>query len=294
MGLMHTEKKKKDAYILITGASSGIGKEFAIQLARKGYPLILVARREERLKQLESQLRLSYGARCLVWKADLSSEKACRRLFERLEPYRLGMLINNAGFGSCGTFIKSEPERDMEMIDVNIRAMHILMRLALEKLKKQNYADILDCISDDEETAGRCQERSADVYDNCILNVASSAGLLPGGPYMATYYATKAYIASLSQAVAEEERQLGSGIHVSCLCPGPVDTEFNEKAQVRFALKGISPEHCVRSALSGVRRRKTVIVPGVTMKLAVFGSRFLPRSVLNRITSHQQKKKIYR
>ncbi len=273
MNTSQVQKNKKDAYILITGASSGIGREFAIQLAREGYPLILTARREARLATLAKQLHNRYGVDCVVLQADLSDEQACRQLLDRVKRYRLGMLVNNAGFGDCAPFAEADMDKEMEMIDVNVRAMHILTKLALERFREQSH--------------------KSSCYDRCILNVASSAGLLPAGPYMATYYATKAYIASLTQAIAREEQQAGSGIYVGCLCPGPVDTEFNVRANVKFALAGMSARECVRCALSGVRRRKTVIVPGVSMKLAICGARFFPRSVVNRMTSHQQMKKIY-
>ena len=125
-----------------------------------------------------------------------------------------------------------------------------------------------------------------------ILNVASSAGLLPAGPYMATYYATKAYIASLTRAVALELKQRGSRVYVGALCPGPVNTEFNAVANVEFALAGITPEYCVRYALKQMKRRKVVIVPTLTLKAVTTCGRFIPQKVLIAITAHQQKKKL--
>lgn len=123
-----------------------------------------------------------------------------------------------------------------------------------------------------------------------ILNVASSAGLIPAGPYMAAYYASKAYVASLSRAVACELRQSHSHVYVGCLCPGPVDTEFNDVANVRFALKGISAEYCANYAIDRMMKHKTVIVPTLRMKLATTCGRFLPQSLYIKIVSHQQKK----
>jgi short-subunit dehydrogenase len=152
------------------------------------------------------------------------------------------------------------------MMDVNIRAMHILFKKMLQKMQKEN--------------------------GGYILNVASSAGLLPAGPYMSTYYATKAYVSSLTQAVARELKEQGSRVYVGALCPGPVDTEFNDVANVKFALKGISAEYCVEYALKQMIKRKTVIVPTLAMKASTVAGRIAPRSLSIKVTSGQQKKKL--
>ena len=204
----------KKTYAVITGASSGIGMAFARQLAAEGYRLVLVARRENRLQALAEELKKS-GTESMVITADLSEKEACYRLMQQLEPVPVGILINNAGFGDCGSFLETDAEKEMQMIDVNVKAMHLLMKLMLRRMEKQE--------------------------GGYILNVASSAGLLPAGPYMATYYATKAYMASLTRAVALELKQRGSRVYVGALCPGPVNTEFNEVANVEFALAGITP-----------------------------------------------------
>jgi len=135
-------------------------------------------------------------------------------------------------------------------------------------------------------------QRMVAVDSGSILNVASSAGLLPGGPYMATYYATKAYVTSLTRAVAVELREKKSHVRVHALCPGPVDTEFNANADVVFALKGISAKDCVKAAIKGMDKRGVIIVPNFTMKLAVIAGYILPRSLAVKITGHQQKKKL--
>ena len=124
-----------------------------------------------------------------------------------------------------------------------------------------------------------------------ILNVASSAGLLPAGPYMATYYATKSYVVSITKAVAEELKEQGSNIYVGALCPGPVDTEFNENADVIFALRGITPRFCVKEAIHGMKKKQVIIVPSLKMKLAVMGQKLLPANILMKIVAKQQKKK---
>ena len=121
--------------------------------------------------------------------------------------------------------------------------------------------------------------------------MASSAGLIPAGPYMATYYATKAYVTSLTRAVARELKEQKSKVYIGCLCPGPVDTEFNDVANVQFALKGISPSYCANYAIDKMKKRKVVIVPSLKMKMAMFGGRLIPDDLYIKIAGHQQKKK---
>lgn len=249
-------------YAVVTGASSGIGMEFARQLAKKGYSLVLTARREERLKELAKELPVE----CKIILADLSKEEECRRLFEEIKDLKIAVFINNAGFGDCGKFIDSSLAKELDMIRVNIEAMHVLMKLMLQKMQEKN--------------AGY------------ILNVASSAGLLPAGPYMSTYYATKAYVTSLTRGVAEELREAGSKVYVGCLCPGPVDTEFNAVANVEFALKGIRAKDCVAYALKQMSHRQTVIVPTLLMKLATTSGRMIPQKLCVQIAAGQQKKKM--
>lgn len=191
----------KKSYAVITGASSGIGMAFARQLAAEGYRLVLVARREDRLQELAQELQKK-GTESIVISADLSQKEACYHLMQQIEKLPVGILINDAGFGDCGSFLETDADKEMQMIDVNVKAMHLLMKLMLRRMEKQE--------------------------GGYILNVASSAGLLPAGPYMAAYYATKAYIASLTRAVALELKQRGSRVYVGALCPGPVNTEFKQ------------------------------------------------------------------
>ena len=153
------------------------------------------------------------------------------------------------------------------MVQLNVKALHILMKLMLRQMQ---------------EAGG-----------GYILNVASSAGLMPAGPYMATYYATKSYVTSLTQAVAQELREEGSRVYVGCLCPGPVDTEFNSVANVEFALKGISAGYCAAYALEQMAKRQVVIIPTRLMQAAMLGGRFLPQSLYVKIAARQQKKKLY-
>lgn len=249
-------------YAVITGASAGLGTEFARQLADKGYKLILTARREERLKDLAESL----PAECVIIPADLSRKEECLRFFERIKEYKIDIFINNAGFGDCNSFLESDLDMELAMVDVNIKAMHILCKKMLQKMQEENHG--------------------------YILNVASSAGLLPAGPYMATYYATKAYVSSLTQAVASELKEMGSKVYVGALCPGPVDTEFYDVANVQFTLKGITPEYCVEYAIKQMIKRQTVIVPTLLMKASTTMGRLAPRNLAIKITAGQQKKKL--
>ena len=256
----------KKLYAVITGASSGIGKAFAYQLAEEGYPLILTARRKERLEKLKSELKKK-GTESIVIPADLSKAEECDRLIKELDEYPVAVFINNAGFGDCGSFLETDVRKEQNMINVNITAMHLLFKGMVKRMEKQE--------------------------GGYILNVASSAGLLPAGPYMATYYATKAYVSSLTRAVARELKERGSRVYVGALCPGPVNTEFNQVAHVSFALPGITPEFCVRYAIRQMKKGKVVIIPTAVLKVAAIGGRFIPQKLLVAITGRQQKKKIH-
>ncbi|MBR6281771.1 MAG: SDR family oxidoreductase [Lachnospiraceae bacterium] len=247
---------------LITGATSGIGMEFARAYAAKGYRLLVTGRREDRLKQLQEELDVPVE----YYIFDLGKKKECFALLDALKDETIDVFINNAGFGLAGSFVETDLEREISMVKLNDIAMHILFKGILQRMVA------LDSGS--------------------ILNVASSAGLLPGGPYMATYYATKAYVTSLTRAVAVELREKKSHVRVHALCPGPVDTEFNANADVVFALKGISAKDCVKAAIKGMDKRGVIIVPNFTMKLAVIAGYILPRSLAVKITGHQQKKKL--
>lgn len=255
-------------FAVITGASSGIGAEFARQLSARGYNLLLVARRADRLEALSDQLTTV----CEIMTADLSKKSECLRLVKALGDRRVDLFINNAGFGDCGAFLHTDLDKDLDkdldMLAVNVRAVHILTKKIGQKLYKQGFG--------------------------ALLNVGSCAGLMPAGPYMATYYATKSYVVSLTSALAQELKEAHSPVYVGCLCPGPVDTEFNAVANVEFALRGITPQYCVRCALDGMAHRRTVIVPSPLVAAGMTLGRFLPRPVYIKIAAHQQRKKLYR
>ena len=237
---------------LITGASSGLGREMARLLAARGYELILCARREERLRELAAELPVP----CRIIAADVSDEQECRLLYEAVQSEELEVVINNAGFGLFGEFVTADLDEELRMIDTNVRAVHILTKLAVRDFVQR----------------GR----------GYILNVSSSAGFLPG-PLMATYYATKNYVLRLTEALREELRR--------ALCPGPVDTEFNKVAGVRFSLSGLSAERVAREAVDGLFAGKAVVVPGAAMKAMTLARHFAPDSILARITYHFQHKK---
>ena len=249
--------------VLITGATSGIGMEFAKRYAQMGYRLVLVGRRMNRLEEFQA----SSEAECRLIQKDISNTEACKELLDDLSDETIDIFINNAGFGTTGNFTETDLEKELSMIYVNDVAMHILFKGILQKMQTNGGGS--------------------------ILNVASSAGLLPAGPYMATYYATKAYVVSLTRAVAHELKQMNSPVYVAALCPGPVDTEFNKNADVIFALKGISAKQCVAECLSGMERHKTIIVPSLRMKAAAFFQHFVPMPLLIKMVAGQQKKKIY-
>jgi len=196
---------------LVTGASSGIGKDISIELAKKGYDTILVARNVERLNDTKDYIEKTYKKKCVVKVVDLSDRNACLKLHEEvLNEYGIiDVLINNAGFGLCREFIEGDLNKELSMIDTNITSLHILTKLFLQDMQKEDKG--------------------------YIMNVASIAGFM-AGPLMATYYATKNYVVRLSQAIKYELKVAHSHIKISCLCPGPVETNFSKTAGVKFSL----------------------------------------------------------
>ena len=246
--------------ILITGASSGIGREMARILHKEGHQLFLVARRENMLLELKSEL--GNAPRIIV--SDLSSKENCIALYESLKSENIDALINNAGFGVFGEFLETDLSRELSMIDVNVRALHILTKKFLA-----------DFVARD---------------SGYIMNVASSAAFLPG-PLLSSYYASKAYVQRLTLAIFEELRRKKSNVRICTLCPGPVDTEFNQTAGVSFNLKSLSAASVAKYALSKMFKGRLVIVPGIIIRLGVFFQRFLPTKLLLKISYNIQKAK---
>ena len=214
---------------LITGASSGMGRDMAKILSQKGYDLILVARDEKKLEEVKKQLKTE--TKIVVM--DISKEENCKKIYE--ENKDIDILINNAGFGDCGHFEETSLDKDIQMIHTNIIAYHILTKLYLKEMIKKD--------------SGK------------ILNVASIAGFMPG-PLMTTYYSTKNYVVRFSESIREELRRKKSKVQISILCPGPVDTNFNKVADVEFALKGLSSEYVAKYAINKFFKGKFYIVPG--------------------------------
>ena len=244
---------------LITGASSGLGRDIAKELSQKGYDLILVARNLEKLNEVKEKLETNIETVSM----DISNPENCKQLYEKYKD--IDILVNNAGFGDCGYFDKTNLEKELQMINTNIVAYHILTKLYLKDMKAKN--------------SGK------------ILNVASIAGFMPG-PLMATYYSTKAYVVRLSEAIREELKKESSKVQISILCPGPVDTNFNKVADVQFALKGLSSEYVAKYTTDKLFKGKFYIVPGWKIKLAKFGAKIAPNTLVAKICYNMQKKKI--
>lgn len=249
---------------LITGASSGIGRDMARILAKRGYDLVLIARGEEELKRLAEELGREYEVNVDFISMDLSVEENCVELHEKVKD--VDLLINNAGFGDCGCFWETDLEKELKMIDTNVIAYHVLMKLYLKDMKQKN--------------------------EGKILNVASIAGFMPG-PLMATYYATKSYIVRLSEAVREELKKEKSNIKISILCPGPVDTNFDKVANVKFKLRQANSMEVAEYAIRKLEKGKFYIVPGIDVKFAKIGAKLFPANLVSKVTYMVQKRKIY-
>lgn len=236
---------------LVTGASSGIGKDIAIYLDSLGYDLVLVARSKDRLKDICKSLRNAEYYVC-----DLSKRDECFALYENFKNANIDFLVNNAGYGLFGYFDETDMQRELEMIDLNITAVHILTKLFLKDfvVKNKGY----------------------------ILNVASSAGFL-AGPYLSTYYASKNYVLKLTMAINEELKKKNSNVSISALCPGPVETNFNNVAGGHFNTKSLTSEYVAKYAVDNTLRKKMIIIPSLKIKLGVFFSRFLPYRLLLKI-----------
>jgi hypothetical protein len=219
-------------------------------LSKLGYDLIIVAQREERLIELKEELKTNVQ----VISMDLSIKENCINLYKSIKNQEIDLLINNAGFGEFGTFNETDLEKEIKLINTNITAVHILTKLFLKDMKKVNK--------------GR------------ILNVASVAGFAPG-PLMAAYYSSKAYVLRLSQAIYTELKKDKSNVHISVLCPGPIATEFNDVAGVKFTLKPLSSEYVAKYAIDKTLKNKPMIM---LTKVA-------PSKLTARIVYRNQKKK---
>ena len=246
---------------LITGASSGIGKEFARILASRGWDLIIAARSTDKLNALKDELS---NVNVRVITIDLSREQDAYDLFEHLQDENIDFLINNAGFGAYGEFKDVPLELEMKLVHTNVCSLHILTKLFLQ-----------DMIARD---------------SGAILNVGSMAGF-SAGPKMSSYYASKNYVVRLTEAIHEELRRSKSKVKVSVLCPGPVSTNFNDVANVSFSAKSLDPHTVAEYALKKAEKGKMVIIPGRLMKTVKFFEHLLSEKALTRASYDVQSKK---
>jgi short-subunit dehydrogenase len=253
------------SFVLVTGASSGIGEVFARQLAAEKQNLILVARREEKLQALASELASQHGIQAEVIASDLSTPDGAETLANTIieRGYGLSGLVNNAGFGDRGKFDELALERQQNMIQVNIASLVALTWKLVPLLRKQP--------------------------SSFIINVASIASF-QAGPYMAVYYATKAFVLSFSESIREELHR--DHISVSALCPGPTDSEFAQQAHMdgtALFSSGVmmTTEAVVKQALA--KRRKAIVIPGLRNLLLIWSSKFAPRWLSRRVAGQLQK-----
>ena len=256
------------AYVLITGASSGIGRELAKKFAKRGFDLVLTARNTTKLAELKAEILMDRKVDIECFSYDLSLNNAPHELYEKIKEknIRVSILVNNAGYGDYGKFIKGDIDKYCNMVDVNIRSLMVLTYLFIKDMKEDHYGH--------------------------IINVASIAGFMPG-PYMTVYYASKAFVLSFSLALKEELQE--DDIKITTLCPGPVDTDFWDRAgtsmsTVKKLLFARKPSQVAKTALKAFDNNKGLVIDGALNKALVYGSRLLSPQYLARITGKIQSK----
>ena len=239
---------------LVTGASSGIGYEIARVLASDGHDLVLVARREDNLRQLAHYLEREFKVKAVYIAVDLTDPQAAQRIYDAIQEQNIpiDILVNNAGFGTWGAFTSSYTDRDVEAIETNVIALTQLTKLFSRDMVKRGLGK--------------------------ILNIASVSSFMPG-PYMAVYNATKAYVLSFSLALRSELK--GTGVSVTVVCPGPTDSEFHQVAGTLDLpmLKQVNlmgSAQVARIAVKAMHKRKAVEIPGILNKITALLPRFLP------------------
>ena len=246
--------------VLITGASSGIGRDMARVLSEKGYDLVLIGRNVERLNQIKNELEKNSSVETIS--LDLSIKENCIKLHEMVKD--VDILINNAGSGVFGKFVDTDLEKELNMLDTNITAVHILTKLYLKDMQEKNK--------------GR------------ILNVASVGGFMPG-PLMDAYYASKSYIVKLSEGIRAELKKDKSNVKISVLCPGPVDTNFNNTAGVKFNAPSLSSEYVARYTIEKMLKNKFMILPGISAKFLKVICKIIPNNILSKFVFYAQERK---
>lgn len=250
----------RESYTLITGGTKGIGLELAKLFAKDKNNLLLVARNELELIKVKELLEKEFNICVKVLGLDLSVDNSCEKLFEFVDEKNIVVdnLINNAGVGSFGYFDNVSEEKDINLIEINIVALTKLIKYFLPKMKERKQGG--------------------------ILNVASTAAFV-GGPKMSTYYSSKAYVLTLSEALYEEGKNFG--VKVCCLCPGPVKTSFQENAGIVKSEKAkkylMDADFVAREGYEGFKRGKAIIIPGFKNKVMVIGAKFLPRGIIRKI-----------
>ncbi len=251
---------KKDT-VLITGASSGIGREMARVVSKEAHKLILVGRNADRLDEIKNELIAGKADLEVITEiTDLSVHENCEKLHGKYPD--VDLLINNAGFGDFGDFEKTDLNKDLLMIETNVAALHILTKLYLKDMVEKDSGH--------------------------ILNVASIAGFMPG-PLMATYYATKSYVVRLSEAIRQELKRKRSKVGISILCPGPVNTEFAKNANIAFLFMGTNARGVAEYALKHLNR--FYIVPKFYVKISRIALRLIPTALTARIVYFLQSKR---
>lgn len=287
-------------WALVTGASSGIGRDMSRYLYSLGYNLIIVARDLEKLEKLKTELEKNENTEknstsvsaqqhkdnnensnnnykkienaevnqkkqeIIIITKDLSIKENCLEIYEQTKNIQIDLLVNNAGFGVFGEFSKTDLEKEINLINTNITALHILTKLYLKDMIKNNKGH--------------------------ILNVASIAGMEPG-PLMATYYASKAYVIRLSRAINKELKKEKSNVKISILCPGPVDTNFNNVANVVFKAPSMPSEKVAKYGIDKALKGKLIVIPGVLNKSVRFFSKVVPDCILEEVAYHIQRRK---
>ena len=244
---------------LITGPSSGIGRDISKELARRGYDIVIVARSEDKLNELKNEIT---NVQVEVIPMDISNLDNCKELYEKVG--YVDILVNNAGFGLFGKFNTTDINREMEMVDLNVKSLHFLTKLFLKDMveKDKGY----------------------------ILNVSSIAGHLPG-PFMSTYYATKHYVFNLSESINEELKKDKSHVRVGTLNPGPVETNFNKVANVKFNLSSLTSEYVAKYTVDKMIKGKTDITPGFGVRCTRFFAKVVPDTLMAKIVYNTQKKR---
>lgn len=254
---------------LITGASSGIGRDMAFEFADRGYDLILVARSFDRLKEVKNEIIEKYDkCNVLIMKCDVSNVESVKNLYNDIQKEfgNIDVLVNNAGFGDCGKFYETDLEKDISMINTNILGLHVLTKLFLQDMVKVNKG--------------------------YILNIASIAGFMPG-PLMATYYSTKAYVVRLTRAIAKELKVVNSKVRIAAFCPGPVNTEFNKNANVIFSLKGQSSSDVAKIGVNGLfKSNKVVYFSTILIRIVACLAKIMPESFMANQAYMTQKRKL--